>query len=185
MTKSIFLKRLSATVQFILGFALGIGLIAGISGIALFAYYKKMSVLPQKPVFPESKVSPEINADTIESSTDIEPLESNTIQDTEEVEVEVKEKEKAPQEVPEEPKQAEKPEPKLPPNAYRGTVTWPQGLSLRAEPDINAGRVGGIEAKANIIILENSADGKWQRVRLPWSGQEGWVKAGNIKRTSY
>ena len=187
MTKSIFLKRLSATVQFILGFALGIGLIAGISGVALFAYYKKMSVLPQKPVFPELKVSPEINADTIESSTDIEPIESNTIQDNEELEVEVKEKEQeqAPQEVPEEPKEADKPEPQLPPNAYRATVTWPQGLSLRAEPSINAGRVGGIEAKANIIILEDSADGKWQRVRLPWSGQEGWVKAGNTKRTSY
>lgn len=181
MTKSIFLKRLSATVQFILGFALGIGLIAGISGIVLFAYYKKMSVLPQKPVFPESKVSPEINADTIESSTDIEPLESNTLQDNEEEVVEATEL----QEVPEEPKQESKPEPKLPPNAYRGTVTWPQGLSLRAEPNINAGRVGGIAAKANIIILEDSADGKWQRVRLPWSGQEGWVKAGNIKRTSY
>ena len=189
MTKYIFLKRLSATLQFILGFALGIGLIAGISGIALFAYYKKMSVLPQKPVFSESTVSPESNADTntIESSTEIEPLESNTIPDNEEVEVEVevKEKEKAPQEVSEEPKQESKPEPKLPPNAYRAIVTWPQGLSLRAEPNINAGRVGGIEAKANIIILEDSADGKWQRVRLPWSGQEGWVKAGNIKRTSY
>ncbi len=179
MTKYIFLKRLSATLQFILGFALGIGLIAGISGIALFTYYKKMSVLPQKPVFPELKVSPEINADTIESSTDIEPLESNTIQDDEEVEA------TEPPEVPEAPKPASKPEPELPPNAYRGTVTWPQGLSLRTEPNINAGRVGGIEAKANIIILEDSADGKWQRVRLPWSGQEGWVKAGNIKRTSY
>ncbi len=183
MTKSIFLKRLSATLQFILGFALGIGLIAGISGIALFAYYQKMSVLPQKPVFPESAVSPESNTDTIESSTDIEPLESNTIQDDEEVEVEVEATE--PQEVPEESQQESTPEPKLPPNAYRGTVTWSQGLSLRAEPNINAGRVGGIEANANIIILEDSADGKWQRVRLPWSGQEGWVKAGNIKRTSY
>ena len=183
MTKSIFLKRLSATVQFILGFALGIGLIAGISGMALFAYYKKMSVLPQKPLFPESKVLPESKPDPIESSTDIEPLESNTIPDEEETEV--VEEAKEPQAVTEEPKPASKPEPKLPPNAYRATVTWPQGLSLRAEPNINAGRVGGIEAKANIIILEDSADGKWQRVRLPWSGQEGWVKAGNIKRTSY
>jgi len=51
MTKSIFLKRLSATVQFILGFALGISLIVGISGALVFAYYKKMSILPKKPVF--------------------------------------------------------------------------------------------------------------------------------------
>ncbi|MGB5634727.1 MAG: SH3 domain-containing protein [Waterburya sp.] len=182
MTKLIFLKRLSATAQFILGFALGIGIIAGISGTALFAYYKKMSIVPKKPVFSEPVVVPESATDTIEYSTDIEPLESNTIQD----EVEVQE----PQAVPDEPKQGikaepePKPKPKLPPNAYRAIVTWPQGLSLRAEPNINAGRVGGIEAKANIIILEDSADGKWQRVRLPWSNQEGWVKAGNTKRTS-
>lgn len=179
MSKSIFLKRLSATVQFILGFALGISLIVGISGALVFAYYKKMSISPKKPAFSEVTVLEESTVDPIESATDIEPLESNTTQD------EVEETEKAAQTASEKPKPAIKPEEKLPPNAYRAIVTWPQGLSLRAEPDINAGRVGGIETKANIIILENSADGKWQRVRLPWSNQEGWVKAGNTQRTSY
>ncbi len=174
MTKSILLKRLSLTVQFILGFALGISIIAGISGALLFAYYKKMSILPKKPVFPEPTVVQETTPEAIKSATDIEPLESNITT------AEIEEKE-----VPEKPQETTKPEEELPPNAYRAIVTWPQGLSLRAEPDINAGRVGGIETKANIIILEDSSDGKWQRVRLPWSGQEGWVKAGNTKRTSY
>lgn len=182
MTKSIFFQRLSATVQFMLGFVLGISLIAGISGAAIFAYYKKMSVLPNKPVFSELTVIQEPESDTTESLTNIEPLEANTTEDEIEEPEELKEQEELKE--PEELKQ-EVVEPKLPPNAYRAVVTWPQGLSLRAEPDRNAGRIGGIGANASIIILKDSADGKWQRVRLPWSGQEGWVKAGNIERTSY
>ena len=167
MTKSIFLKRLSATVQFILGFVLGIGLIVGISGAFIFAYYQKMSVLPKKPEFPEPEVSIEANPEPVK--TEIEPLESTT--------------EPEPEPKPE--LEAEAPlEVELPPNAYRAVVTWPEGLSLRAEPNLDAERVGGIETKATIVILENSADGKWQRVQLPWNGQEGWVKAGNTKKVS-
>ena len=167
MTKSIFLKRLSATIQFILGFVLGIGLIAGISGAFIFAYYQKMSKLPEKPVFSEAEVPAEAEtSDPIE--TEIEPLES-----TSEPELEPE---------PEPEIEAPPPEVELPPNAYRATVTWPEGLSLRAEPDIDAERVGGIQTKAEIFILENSADGNWQRVQLPWNGQEGWVKAGNTKK---
>lgn len=177
MTKSIFLKRLSATAQFILGFVLGISLITGIAGTLIFAYYQKMSVLPKKPEYPEAQVATEPTLDTSESSgsieqTDIAPSESNTSSEPLEAE----------------PPATEEPEvvePELPPNSYRAVVTWPDGLSLRAEPDVNSGRVGGISAEASIIILEDSADGKWQRVRLPWSGQEGWVKGGNTKRTSY
>ena len=171
MTKSIFIKRLSATIQFILGFALGISLIAGISGTLIFAYYKKMSVVPKKPEFPEAQVAPEAATPEIDE-TDIEPLESESTTFSE------PEEEAPPVE------EASPPEIELPPNAYRATVTWPEGLSLRAEPDVDAERVGGIETKATIFILEDSADGKWQRVRLPWNGQEGWVKAGNTKKVS-
>ena len=166
MTKSIFLQRLSAAIQFIIGFAIGISLIAGLSGAAIYAYYQKMSVLPRKPDFPEATVASESDGDVADESVDIEPLESNTvIEDEAQAEPEVV-------------------EPELPPNAYRAVVTWPEGLSLRSEPSIDAGRIGGIGADASIIILEDSADGKWQRVRLPWSGQEGWVKGGNTQRTS-
>ena len=175
MTKSIFLKRLSATVQFILGFVLGVALIAGISGTAIFAYYKKMSIVPQKPDYPEIEAKEDSNAQPAiteaESATDIEPLESNTTD--------------VPAETPPEPEPEEPPEEvELPPNAYRAQVTWPEGLSLRAEPEIEADRVGGIEAEATIFVLEDSADGAWQRVQLPWNGQEGWVKGGNTERIS-
>lgn len=176
MTKSIFLQRLSATVQFILGFILGISLIAGISGAVVFAYYKKMSVSPKKPIFPQVQLPRASEPKNSETATDIEPLESNILKDERE------QLEAATEADSEDPEQSES---ELPPNAYRAVVTWPQGLSLRAEPSINAGKIGGIEHNATIIILEDSTDGQWQRVRLPWSGQEGWVKGGNTERTSY
>ncbi|MEN9566033.1 MAG: hypothetical protein RLZZ69_1229, partial [Cyanobacteriota bacterium] len=120
MTKSIFIKHFSATVQFILGFILGIGIIAGISGTIIFAYYAKMSVVPKKPVFPEpiaEQTAPSSTADV-----EIEPLESTT-KDNFELE------ETTP------PAEEAKAELELPPNAYRASVTWPEGLSLRAEPE--------------------------------------------------
>ena len=166
MTKSIILQRISATAQFILGFIIGISLIVGVSGGLVFAYYKKMSVLPKKPDFPAS-VKPSANEAEIESATTIEPLESKT---TLEEEVAI-----VPEPEPE-------PEPELPPNSYYAAVTWPEGLSLRAEPSIDAERIGGIQFDNKIIILEDSADGRWQRVMLPWNQQEGWVKGGNTKR---
>lgn len=188
MTKTIFLKRLSATVQFILGFVLGISSIAGISGAAIFAYYKKMSVSPQKPVYPESTLD-SANSEP-EKFTAIEPIESTTMGDEveesliTETETEPSLEEDKPEPEPA-PEPAPEPEAEIPADAYRAVVTWPEGLSLRAEPSVNAGRVGGIAGDASIIILGTSADGNWQRVRLPWSNQEGWVKAGNTKRTSY
>ncbi|MEO1671463.1 MAG: SH3 domain-containing protein [Cyanobacteria bacterium J06631_2] len=171
MSKSIFLKRLSATAQFILGFILGIGLIAGITGTLVFAYYTKMSVLPKKPVFSPAPVS-EATPDSVDA--EIEPLESNSIDEAPEA--------TSPVIAEPEPEPEPEPELELPANAYRATVTWHEGLSLRAEPSIGAERVGGIETKATIFILEDSADGKWQRVQLPWNGQEGWVKGGNTRK---
>ena len=170
MTKSIFFQRLSATVQFILGFVLGISLIAGVSGAAIFTYYQKMSVLPKKPAFPEVTASSDSASDLADDSVEIEPLESSAIPEDE---VDAAE-----------PEAESESEPELPANAYRAVVTWPEGLSLRSEPSSNADRIGGIGADASIIILEDSADGQWQRVQLPWSGEEGWVKGGNTERTS-
>lgn len=172
MTKSIFFKRFSATLQFILGFVLGISIIAGTSGAIIFAYYAKMSKLPKKPVFSTAtQTAPQADIEPIEPS---KPLES-TISDNPELKTE-----------PETPSTEENQdsESELPPNAYRAVVTWPEGLSLRAEPDADAERIGGIENKATIIILEDSADGRWQRVRLPWNDREGWIKGGNIEKIS-
>ncbi|MGF1542191.1 MAG: SH3 domain-containing protein [Pleurocapsa sp.] len=162
MTKSIFLQRLLATIQFVLGFILGITLVAGVAASAGYLYFRKMSDTPEKPVFSQ-ETTKSIPTETLQQpvTTSESPIETNTTEPEPE------------------------PEPELPPNAYMAKVTWPQGLSLRSEPDLNAGRVGGIEYNAEIVILEDSADGQWQKVRLPWSEQEGWVKGGNTERISY
>ena len=187
MTKFIFFRRLSATAQFILGFLLGITLIAGASATAIFLYYKQMSVFPKKPIFSQSEQ--EFASTTTEPPVvTSEPLETTLTQN----EVEQFEDLTEPEVEPEveqfedlaEPEVEPEVEPELPPNAYRAVVTWPQGLSLRAEPSTNSGKVDGIGFDETIIILEDSADGQWQRVRVPSSNKEGWVKAGNVKRTS-
>ncbi|MBD2664659.1 hypothetical protein B6N60_01936 [Richelia sinica FACHB-800] len=70
----------------------------------------------------------------------------------------------------------------LPPGAYRGQVTWPQGLSLRSEPKSDAERVGGVGGNQKIIVLEASADQAWLKIQVEGGTQTGWVKAGNIQK---
>ncbi|HHP7232347.1 MAG TPA: SH3 domain-containing protein [Xenococcaceae cyanobacterium] len=162
------LKVISNLAQFILGFVLGVSLIAGAAIGAGYYYFTKMSSkVPQKPIYEAEKVAttitePETVTDTIAATSELAP-ETNS-------------------DVPAEPETAAV---ELPENAYYARVTWPQGLSLRAEPSINSARIGGIGYDAEIIILEQSADRQWQRVQIPWNQQEGWVKAGNTERVSY
>lgn len=70
----------------------------------------------------------------------------------------------------------------LPPGAYRGKVTWSQGLSLRTEPQQDAQRVGGVGFNQTVVILEESGDKLWQKIRQEDTNQEGWVKAGNTQK---
>ncbi|NJL84271.1 MAG: SH3 domain-containing protein [Chloroflexaceae bacterium] len=82
-------------------------------------------------------------------------------------------------EPPPEPPPQEEP---LPPGAYKARVTWDTGLSIRSAPDGES--VAGIEYNGELIVLEESPDKRWQRIRVAGSGQEGWVKAGNIQKFS-
>lgn len=170
MTKQTWLSRLSATAQLIIGFIFGTALIAGVVGSAGYLYFRQMAVRPEKPIFFEETAEGQK-----ELKKDKPPLETSSNDEV------------APEPKPE-PKSEPKPEPaepELPPNAYKAKVTWPQGLSLRSEPGVDAERIGGIGYDAEIIVLEESADNNWQRVLLPWSEQEGWVKNGNTERVAY
>ena len=46
--------------------------------------------------------------------------------------------------------------------------------------DGNKIKIGG---NKKVIILEESADKKWQKIRIPDTDKEGWVKSGNIQRS--
>jgi len=68
------------------------------------------------------------------------------------------------------------------PEGYRGRVIWSEGLTVRAEPDINSDRLGGVSYNQELIILETSHDETWQKIRIPEDNLEGWVKAGNLEK---
>ncbi|QLE58073.1 SH3 domain-containing protein [Nostoc sp. TCL26-01] len=154
----------SGLLKFILGFFLAIAILVG-SGVAVALYFmNRTAIPPAKPIYandspalkdpnsPEDKTTP-----TSESQASASP--SSTPSPT-------------PTETPD----------ALPKGAYKGRVTWSQGLSLRAEPTQDAERIGGVGFNEKIIVLEENSDKTWVKIRTEDSKQEGWIKIGNIQR---
>jgi Bacterial SH3 domain len=81
------------------------------------------------------------------------------------------------------PKATPTPKPALKAGEYEGKVTWPEGLSLRDGPSYEAGSVGGLDYNTPVVVLEESPDGVWQRIRVTGTDQEGWIKAGNVEKS--
>jgi 5-hydroxyisourate hydrolase-like protein (transthyretin family) len=54
---------------------------------------------------------------------------------------------------------------------------------MRSEPNTNSPSIGGVGGNKKVIVLEESDDKKWQKIRIVDTDQEGWVKAGNIQRS--
>ncbi|MCG9884657.1 MAG: SH3 domain-containing protein [Cyanobacteria bacterium] len=78
------------------------------------------------------------------------------------------------------------PEPETPPTptptpsgAYRARVTLSGGLTLRSQPRRDSDRIGGVQQGDEVIVLGQSADGRWQRVRVGDNGPEAWIIADN------
>jgi Bacterial SH3 domain len=166
---------LSGLTKFILGFVLAIAVLIG-GGVAVALYFmNRTGIPPAKPVF--SNDSPSVKAQdpkatehagakpTLTSGTKTESSPSSTSKPTES------------------PKATPSPSSKpLPSGAYRGRVSWAEGLSLRSQPNQEAEKIGGVAFNQKIIILSESEDKAWQKIRLEGSEQEGWVKAGNTEK---
>jgi hypothetical protein len=154
------LTMLSGLLKFILGVFLAIAVLIG-SGVAVALYFmNRTAIPPARPIF--SNDSPALQtkspkAADKETTSTSSPTPNPSASPTE----------------PSEP---------LPPGAYRGRVSWSEGLSMRAEPNQDAERIGGATFNQKVIILEESQDKGWQKIRLEGDKQEGWVKAGNIER---
>ncbi len=73
--------------------------------------------------------------------------------------------------------------PPLPAGAFEGRVTQEIGLILRDGAELSSGQIGGVDYNERLAVLETSADKAWQKVRLA-NGKEGWVRGGNIEKTS-
>lgn len=65
---------------------------------------------------------------------------------------------------------------------YRARVIWPQGLLLRDRPSFEATGLGGVPFNEQVVVIEESPDKEWQRVRLESSDLKGWIKGGNTER---
>ena len=147
--------------QFILGFLIGVALLAaGVAG-ATYVFLSSMAYNPPKPVFSEESKPPKAETKTTKTN-------QPSAQPTEESQAE--------------PEPEPEPEEELPSGAYRATVNWSEGLSIRAEPEQDAERIGGVEYNREVIVLKESGDRNWQQIRIPGSEQEGWVKAGNVEK---
>jgi len=155
--------NLSGCAKFLIGFILAIAIMIGGGVLASFYFMAKLTQPPPKPIFandPEAKVSPAASPSPKASG---QPSQSPT-----------------PSPIP---KSSQSPASKpLEPGSYKARVTWSKGLVLRGGPSINAERVGGLAYNETIVVLEQSPDKQWQRVRTENGNRKGWIKSGNIKK---
>lgn len=145
-------------IKFILGFGLAAAiLISGGVATALYFLYR-VTTPPPKPIFANDSAAVKARGSTNTATTALPSLPSNS------------------------PTNVSASSATVPAGTYRARVTWAQGLSVRSEPNVDAERVAGAAYNEELIVLEESADQNWQKVRLDNSEQEGWIKSGNIER---
>lgn len=159
-------------LKFILGILLAMAILVG-GGVATALYFmNRTSAPPPKPMFANDY--PSVKTEKLKVSTAKAKKPNYSLED----------KAESPKPTPspsETPIALEAPKP-LPPGAYPARVTWNQGLSLRAEPQQDAERVGGAGFNSKVTVLQESDDKVWKKIRLDGSDQEGWVKAGNLEK---
>lgn len=152
----------SGLAKFLIGFFLAIAILLGAGVAAAYYILEKFATIPSKPIFPEELPKPPV-AKSKKLST-------------------AAAKSKSPSAAQSSASKSDKPPTQLEPGAYKARVTWPQGLSMRSEPNLDGERVGGIQYNERVVVLEESSDKKWQRVRQENSDQKGWVRAGNLEK---
>ncbi|MDY6782872.1 MAG: SH3 domain-containing protein [Cyanobacteriota bacterium] len=155
---------MARTFQVILGMIVGLIVLASAGAAAGYYFFSRLSTTPPKPLFseetPEPQTEPPASSVKAEASTPAVKAET-------------------PEEETPEPQKSEE----LKPGEYKARVTWPDGLSLRDGPNLEAERIGGIGYDEELIVIEDSDDGRWQKVRTPGSDRQGWVKAGNVEKS--
>ena len=148
---------ISGFFQFIFGFILGIFLLAASAAGVAYYLFIQMAAAPPKPIFPQESQTSEAESKTAATTirqTSKQSQSGNSESDRDTLES-----------VP-----------------YKARVIWPQGLIMREKPTRESQRLGGIGYDWEIVILEYSEDKQWQKVRIPGSDREGWIKSGNVKK---
>jgi uncharacterized protein YgiM (DUF1202 family) len=153
---------LAGVAKFVLGVSLAIAILMGSSVLVAVYFMYRVTTHPPKPVFANEKVTKKV-----QNLPQAKTTEPKTLSATQPDEQPISSKNSSSQ--------------PLTPGTYKARVIWQQGLSLRTEPSQDAERIGGLEYNQQIVVLEESADKSWQKVRLT-DGEEGWIKTGNIER---
>lgn len=149
------MKLLIGFTKLVLGIVLALSLLS-LVGVAATRYFMaRLTALPPRPTFANDAPPPAPPAPAAEAQSAQAAAPS--------------------------PAQAVEPTDALPPGAYRAKVIQPIGLVLRNNPSSGAEQVGGVEYNQEVVVLEESEDQGWLRVRLT-NQQEGWVKAGNTEK---
>ncbi len=148
--------NLYGVFKFLVGFFLAIVILAGASVAAALYFAARLTELPERPTFPNDQPMAKTNKPNTTSAAKPSPTPSPT------------------------------PTPKveqLEPGAYRATVTQPIGLILRDSPSVEANRIGGVAYQEEVIVLGESENKQWQRVRVAQDNDRtGWVKGGNTEK---
>lgn len=172
----------SGIFKFLLGFLIAIALLVGSSVAVALYFVTKLTTPPPKPIFandkPVAKPKPAPSPPSPATATKPAPTPvaaaSPVTNASDTISTPSPESSPTPTETP-------TPKP-LEPGAYRGRVTWPNGLILRDSPGTDSQRIGGIGYNQQIVVVAESDDKRWVKIRVEENNEEGWVKAGNVER---
>jgi Bacterial SH3 domain len=150
------MNSIYSVFKFLVGFFLAIVLMAGASVAAALYFAAKLTTVPERPVFSNDKTAVQTAGAGPKSTAKASPV-STTSSDS----------------------PSDKP---LEPGAYWAVVTQPIGLIIRDTSNRDSNRIGGVSYKEKVVVLEDSPDKEWQRIRVEDGSREGWVKGGNTEK---
>jgi pyruvate/2-oxoglutarate dehydrogenase complex dihydrolipoamide acyltransferase (E2) component len=149
--------RQSSVVRALSGFLLAIALIVGGGYLTTQYVIAKFTELPPRPTFPNDKPSPNPAKPATKPAAS-QPKASPVVA------------------VSPAPAPSATSSPKADQKMAR--ITLGEGLNVRENPSVEAGRVGGVDYNEVVTVVETSPDQEWQKIRVEKSGLEGWIKSG-------
>lgn len=169
----------SDLIKVLSGVFLAVVLIASGSFLAAQYVIAQFTAPPPRPTFPNDAPAPKAK---VIKAAQADTAQPNTTQANAATQANNSAAQPAPSPSP---TPSAKPSPKKTDAAgYKGRVVISQGVNLRQDPDRDSERIGGLEYNDDVVVLEDSPDGEWQKVRIESSGQEGWVKSGYVERAN-
>lgn len=148
-------------LQLLIGITLGLALMVGGSLAAGYYVFTKLSVTPERPTFAEEKPKQPVASASPAANTNKAASPSPILNP-------------APSPV--------TPSPEAEAGLYKGVINWSDGLILRDAAGNSSNRIGGVGYNQQVVVLEESPDQNWQKIRIVATGKVGWIKAGNMDK---